>query len=70
MIMEDNLKIEFVKGKKVRHVYTKKYLWMLKQGHEQILCRTEDLGEVWFYPEELEDIVEEVVEVEEVSLRG
>ena len=36
--------------------YTKEYLWVLRIGHEQILCRTKDLREIWFYPHELEDI--------------
>lgn len=48
--------IEFVRGKKVQHAYTKEYLWMLKEGREQILCRTKDLREIWFYPYELEVI--------------
>lgn len=48
--------MEFSVGKKVQHAYTKEYLWMLKKGHEQILCRTKDLREIWFYPYELEEI--------------
>lgn len=48
--------IKFVEGKKVQHTYTKEYLWMLKEGREQILCRTKDLREIWFYPHELEEI--------------
>lgn len=51
-----NRVIEFIIGKKVQHAYTKEYLWMLKEGREQILCRTKDLREVWFYPYELEEI--------------
>lgn len=43
-------------GKKVQHTYTKEYLWVLRQGKEQILCRTKDLREIWFYPHELEEI--------------
>lgn len=48
--------MEFAVGKKVQHAYTKEYLWMLRAGHEQILCRTKDLREIWFYPYELEEI--------------
>ena len=48
--------VNFVEGKKVQHAYTKEYLWMLKEGREQILCRTKDLREIWFYPYELEEI--------------
>lgn len=48
--------IKFIEGKKVQHAYTKEFLWMLKEGREQILCRTKDLREVWFYRHELEDI--------------
>lgn len=48
--------IVFERGKKIQHAYTKEYLWMLKEGREQILCRTKDLREVWFYPDELEEI--------------
>lgn len=48
--------MEFAVGKKVQHAYTKEYLWMLRSGHEQILCRTKDLREIWFYPYELEEI--------------
>lgn len=48
--------MEFVVGKKVQHAYTKEYLWVLRIGNEQILCRTKDLREIWFYPHELEDI--------------
>lgn len=43
-------------GKKVQHAYTKEYLWMLREGKEQILCRTKDLREIWFYPHELEEV--------------
>lgn len=43
-------------GKKVQHAYTKEYLWMLRKGNEQILCRTKDLREIWFYPHELEEV--------------
>lgn len=46
----------FAVGKKIQHAYTKEYLWMLREGHEQILCRTKDLREIWFYPHELEEI--------------
>lgn len=48
--------MEFQTGKKVQHAYTKEYLWVLKEGNEQILCRTKDLREIWFYPHELEEI--------------
>lgn len=48
--------MKFVQGKKIQHKYTKDYLWMLKEGRQQILCRTKDLREIWFYPEELEEI--------------
>lgn len=56
--------IEFIIGKKVQHAYTKEYLWMLKEGREQILCRTKDLREVWFYPHELEEI--DTTQVQEI----
>ena len=46
----------FVQGKKVKHKFTNEWLWMLKQGNEQILCRTKDLREVWFYPYELTEL--------------
>lgn len=48
--------MEFFIGKKIQHAYTKEYLWVLRIGNEQILCRTKDLREIWFYPHELEDI--------------
>ena len=48
--------MEFSIGKKMQHAYTKEYLWVLRVGHEQILCRTKDLREIWFYPHELEEI--------------
>lgn len=48
--------MEFPIGKKVQHAYTKEYLWVLRVGKEQILCRTKDLREIWFYPHELEEI--------------
>ena len=47
--------IEFERGKQVCHKYTQEPLWMLKSGNEQILCRTRDLREIWFYPDELEE---------------
>ena len=47
--------IEFSIGKKLQHVYTKESLWVLRIGHEQVLCRTTDLREIWFYPHELEE---------------
>lgn len=47
--------------KEVRHKLTGQPLWLLKRGNEQILCRTKDLQEVWFYPEELEEVVNGVV---------
>ena len=47
--------MKFEIGKKVQHAYTKEYLWVLRIGHEQILCRTKDLREIWFYPQELEE---------------
>lgn len=50
--------MEFVTGKKVQHKYTKEYLWILRVGKEQILCRTKDLREIWFYPHEIEEISE------------
>ena len=46
--------MEFTVGKKVQHAYT--YLWIIRIGNEQILCRTKDLREIWFYKYELEDI--------------
>ena len=48
--------MEFTVGKKVQHAYTKEYLWIIRIGNEQILCRTKDLREIWFYEYELEDI--------------
>lgn len=48
--------MDYPRGKKVQHAYTKEYLWILRVGNEQILCRTKDLREVWFYPYELEEI--------------
>lgn len=48
--------MEFQVGKKIQHAYTKEYLWVLRIGHEQILCRTKDLREIWFYPHELEEV--------------
>ena len=48
--------VEFSIGKKIQHKYTKEYLWVLRVGNEQILCRTKDLREIWFYPHELEDV--------------
>ena len=48
--------MQFERGKKVQHKYTKDYLWILKEGKEQILCRTKDLREVWFYVFELEEV--------------
>lgn len=48
--------MEFKIGKKIQHAYTKEYLWVLRIGNEQILCRTKDLREIWFYPHELEDV--------------
>ena len=41
-------------GQKLEHKFTKEYLWVLKVGKEQILCRTKDLREIWFYEFELE----------------
>jgi len=46
----------FPVGTKIQHKYTKEYLWVLRHGNEQILCRTKDLREIWFYPCELEEI--------------
>lgn len=48
--------MEFSIGKRLRHTYTKEPLWVLKVGKEQILCRTKDLREIWFYQYELEEI--------------
>lgn len=48
--------MEFFIGKKIQHAYTKEYLWVLRVGKEQILCRTKDLREIWFYKYELEEI--------------
>lgn len=48
--------MEFTTGKKIQHAYTKEYLWVLRVGNEQILCRTKDLREIWFYPHELEEV--------------
>lgn len=48
--------MDFSIGKKIQHAYTKEYLWVLRVGNEQILCRTKDLREIWFYPHELEEI--------------
>lgn len=48
--------MEFSIGKKVRHIHTGDSLWVLRVGNEQILCRTQDLREIWFYPHELEEV--------------
>ena len=50
--------MEFTTGKKVQHAYTKEYLWILGEDKttSQILCRTKDLREIWFYSHELEEI--------------
>jgi hypothetical protein len=48
--------MEFTIGKKIQHAYTKDYLWVLRVGNEQVLCRTKDLREIWFYDFELEDL--------------
>lgn len=56
---------QFIKGKEVKHVYTGESLWMLKEGREQILCRTRDLREIWFYPDELVDIQNTMIESRE-----
>lgn len=48
--------MEFTIGQEVQHAYTKESLWILRVGREQILCRTKDLREIWFYPHELEEI--------------
>lgn len=45
--------MEFEIGQKLTHKYTGETLWVLKKGNEQILCRTSDLREIWFYPQEL-----------------
>lgn len=50
--------IEFYTGKKLQHKYTKEVLWVLRKGNEQILCRTTDLREIWFYTHELEEVSE------------
>lgn len=50
--------MEFSVGKKIQHKYTKEVLWVLREGNEQILCRTRDLREIWFYPYELEEVNE------------
>ena len=47
--------MNFKQGTKLIHAFTKDYLWVLKVGKEQILCRTKDLREIWFYPFELEN---------------
>lgn len=54
--------MEFVVGKKLRHIYTKEDLWVLRMGNEQVLCRTRDLREIWFYKYELEDAADELSE--------
>lgn len=43
-------------GKRVQHSFTKEPLYVLRVGNEQILCRTKDLREIWFYPHELEEV--------------
>jgi len=48
--------MDFTIGEKLQHTYTKEVLWVLRIGNEQILCRTKDLREIWFYPYELERI--------------
>ena len=54
--------MQFVVGKRVRHKYTKEDLWVLRKGNEQVLCRTRDLREIWFYEYELEEVEDELVE--------
>ena len=49
---------QFSRGEKVLHAYTKECLWVLRVGNEQILCRTKDLREIWFYPYELERVTD------------
>lgn len=48
--------MEFTIGKKIQHKFTKDYLWVLRVGNEQVLCRTKDLREIWFYEFELEEL--------------
>ena len=43
-------------GQKVEHKLTKDWLLVLKVGNEQILCRTKDFQEIWFYDFELEEV--------------
>lgn len=50
--------IDFCIGKKLQHKYTKEILWVLRKGKEQVLCRTTDLREIWFYIHELEEVSE------------
>lgn len=44
----------YEQGQQLQHKFTKETLWVLRVGREQVLCRTKDLREIWFYPEELE----------------
>jgi len=50
--------MEFTHGKKLIHKFTKDYLWVLREGKEQVLCRTKDLREIWFYKFELEEFID------------
>jgi len=43
-------------GKKVEHILNGECLLILKEGKEQLLCRTKDFREIWFYPFELKGI--------------
>lgn len=43
-------------GERLMHVFSKDYLFVLKTGKEQYLCRTKDLREIWFYEFELTKI--------------
>jgi len=45
--------MEYKIGMRVMHKYTKDDLWIIRIGKEQILCRTQDLREIWFYKYEL-----------------
>ena len=41
-------------GQKLRHKYTGTELFMIREGREQIECRTPDMRTEWFYIHELE----------------
>lgn len=43
-------------GTKVEHILNGDWLLVLKEGNEQLLCRTKDFREIWFYTFELKAV--------------